>query len=488
MMLRRLSLLLPLGLVLLAYPAGASAADPQPFSQADAPGALLYLIAWFLPLGVALATVGLPTVGLPTVGLADGQRAHDMVTALPLALVAALLGYTLLGHGLLYGASSAGEWTPLLGILGPGWGLAGRGALWWRPDPAQPADQALFFWQLVLVVTAAAIPLSTLHGRIAGRLGFVLALLVAGVTWPLVGNWSHGGGWLGDLGTTLSLGQGFVDQGWSAAYLVGAAATLAGLLAMRWHGHAAAPNATPALPPTYLPLNLLTGALFAWIGWGALLLSQPQGAQGWSALLLNGVWGLAGGVVGTMSYAWLAQGRPDAGLTGRGLLAALVALSAGIGLFQPWQAGLVGLIVGLAVAPSLYVVERLLRLPDAGAALSVHGLPAILGLLAAGLVAADGSGDGALLAQLVGLGAILLIGFVVPWAVLSLLARAYALPATVRDQARERARAAQEHSALRRKLVLQGLHPTLWQRVRRWALALEAAPARRLRRRLRLWR
>jgi Amt family ammonium transporter len=434
-------------------------------------GALPYILAWLFPLGIAMVAVG----------MSGAARAQRVATSLPLALAAALLGYYVSGFAFHLGgiglimrhsafAELVAEWSPLDLRLGPGWGFMGlRGFALSLPQDA--GEQAfLFISQLPWVTVAALIPLTTLEGRMPRLPAFLLALLVSAVLYPLAGNWVQGGGWLSQLGATLDLGHGLVDYGLGSAHLVGAGAALAALVAFR-HRPADDPPASPELPTAYLPLNLLLGAVLAWIGWMVLALAPTVAAlpAAPSSMLLNALMAVAGSSLATLFYGWAARGEPDAGLTGRGILAGLVAVAPGLPFMPPWAAALTGGLVGLFLAPWMYFVDHKLHLDDAGAAVSVHGISAVWGLLAAGLFSdgrhgqswnslgavgeqatssgvtgllfatSAGLNAGQLYAQAIGVLALTLLAFVIPWLVLSLLARAYVLPGVMREAARQRA-------------------------------------------------
>jgi Amt family ammonium transporter len=116
-------------------------------------------------------------------------------------------------------------------------------------------------------------------------------------------------------------------------------------------------------------------------------------------------------------------------MTGNGLLAGLVAITAPSGFVNPMGAVIIGLIAGVLCAISVEFVERKLKLDDVVGAISVHGTNGIWGVISVGLFA-DGKsnyggawngvsgsvtglfyGDmGQLVAQLIGVAT--LIGFV----------------------------------------------------------------------------
>lgn len=448
------------------------------------------LLSWFMPLGIALVVIG----------LSAPSRERRVVTALPLALAVALLAYSLCGYAFQFGgvglisddpdlAALIAEWSPLDRRLGPGWGVMGLRGFLFTPDASTAMERSLFLSQLTFLTSAVLIPLITLHERMGGAMRFFLALLAACLCYPLMGNWVYGGGWLSQLGETLDLGQGFIDQGLASAHLVGGGLALAGGAASRYRAAERGDGDAPQLPLAHLPLVLLIGALLAPLGWVAAVLSFPLAAASASPwiLFLNTLWGVTGSVFASLLYGWFVRGEADPGLTARGMLAGQIAVSAGILLFSPWQAALVGFVSGLLLAPVMYLVEHVWGLEDMGAAASVHGFCALVGILAAGLfVSPDAGRRGQLYAQLVGVGALVGLSLLLPAALLALIVRLQTLPEEFRERTRERALALERERAARERRRQRGLSLTLWQRVRMRYLHIIAAPSRRLANRSRL--
>jgi ammonium transporter, Amt family len=135
------------------------------------------------------------------------------------------------------------------------------------------------------------------------------------------------------------------------------------------------------------------------------------------------------GSFGAILYMWLRYGKPDASMTGNGLLAGLVAITAPSGFVNPVGAVIIGLIAGVLVCVSVEFVERVMKVDDPVGAVSVHGTNGLWGVISVGLFAdgksnyggswngVDGSvkglfyGDpGQLVAQLIGV--VTLVGFV----------------------------------------------------------------------------
>jgi hypothetical protein len=159
-------------------------------------------------------------------------------------------------------------------------------------------------------------------------------------------------------------------------------------------------------------------------------------------------------------------------MTARGVVAALVAVSAGLPFYPIWAAPAIGAVAGLLVPLAHFVIDRLLRLDDPTAIVATHGVPALWGLLAVGLFAdghagqgwnqaAGGQGvaglwvvegvlsdwPGQFIAQGVGAAAVLLCGFFLYWLLYSAvqgLSRAWQgeytlrLPKKIRAPARRR--------------------------------------------------
>jgi hypothetical protein len=81
-------------------------------------------------------------------------------------------------------------------------------------------------------------------------------------------------------------------------------------------------------------------------------------------------------------------------MTARGVIGALVAVSAGLPFFPLWATLAVGAGAGLLVPLIQYAIDHLLRLEDATSAVATHGLSALWGLLAVGLIAGGRAGAG----------------------------------------------------------------------------------------------
>jgi Amt family ammonium transporter len=378
-------------------------------------------LAWLVPIGL----------GMLACGAVPPDRVAAVIRIGWLALGVSVVGYWLAGFAFQFGgagfaydhpdlAGLAREWTwaPLEATWGSDWGAIGLVGYLLRGPASTPAALRLFLAQLPWITTAVAVPLWSLQGRTGPVVLFLSATLQA-LLYALLGNWAWGGGWLANLGLNLGLGHGYVDAlGAGPVHLAGAASALAGMLAFGVRGYMRQPapgRAQPAeqlalpglagqpsyvpMPALHLPVLATFGAWLAAIGWLGWASSTPLHAIGapyppWTGTWIN-VWLAAGGgAVVALAFSWLTTGEGNALMTARGVLGALVAGGAGLPFLPPWAALAVGAGAGLLVPTIQYTIEHLLRFDDPTSAVATHGVPALWGLLAVGLLAGGQGGEG----------------------------------------------------------------------------------------------
>jgi Amt family ammonium transporter len=275
---------------------------------------------------------------------------------------------------------------------------------------------------------------------------------VAAVLFPLAACWAWGGGWLAKLGLTLGRGHGFVDySGSGVVYLLGGCTALGALLGLGYRLPPSSPGEPEKMPPAHFPLLANLGALLFGLGWLGWSLSSPFHVAGADLnlprLAVNGLLAASGAILASQTYCWFTVGHADPLMSARGVAAGFVALAAGAPFVPPWAALLIGAVAGLLLPSGVYVVERVLRLPDATATVALGTTAGAWGLLAVALFADGrsgqgwngvgpaeyhtvldqgvtgfvpapgfiGDGPGQLVAQLAGLGAIVLLALLVSW-------------------------------------------------------------------------
>jgi len=408
------------------------------------------LLGYLIPLGLFLLAWG---------GM-EPQRARRSTTLGGLALALATLGYFASGFAFhLGGAGLMSDQPGLVGLVRIfagegelGWGLIGLEGFFLAGEAATPEALALFVTYLPLVATAVLLPVLSLSGQARGWQVAIGGLVVSAVLFPLAACWAWGGGWLAHLGHTLERGHGFVDHAGSVVvYLLGGMAALGALVGLGRRLPRGEPGQPEEMPPAHFPLLANLGALMLGLGWLGWSLSVPFHVVGAELSLpriaVNGLLAGAGATLASQAYCWITVGRADPLMAARGATVGFVAISAGAPFVPPWAALAVGGLAGLLLPLAVYVMERILRLPDGTAAVPlgvVGGLwggllvafcadgrwgqgwngvgveeyhtvagQGVTGFLPAGGLIGDGPGQ--LIAQLAGIGAVGLLAFLVGW-------------------------------------------------------------------------
>jgi Amt family ammonium transporter len=357
-------------------------------------GVLATALAFLLPVGLAL---------LYTAALSERWAVQAATTALAV-IALAFAGYLAVGFAFQFGGVALvsdrpglsdlyWEWSALDRDWGPGWGMIGLKGFFLAGPLATTASYALFLSQLPLLASATLILALALRGRAAPLAVVAGTLLVATVVYPVAGNWVWGGGWLYHLGQNLQLGHGFVDfLGAGTVHLAGAAVTMAGLIAFKLkHRSPGRPQPEEVnMPPAYLPVLAILGALLSALGGMGLVLSNPlfQGLNLSPAVAaVNLLLAMAGGALAASLYTWFTTGYLDPLMSARGMVAGLISASAVAPFAQSWAALVVGVVAGLFLPSAIYLVGYLLRLDDPTAIVAGHGISGLWGLLAVGLFA-----------------------------------------------------------------------------------------------------
>jgi Amt family ammonium transporter len=284
--------------------------------------------------------------------------------------------------------------------------------------------------------------LTIVTGSAAERWKFVAFLVSSFVLgafiYPVFANWAWGGGWLATLGTNFGLGKGYADfAGSGVVHSVGGITALVLAIIVGPRIGKFDRQGRPHAMPGHDIVLVLTGCFILAFGWFGFNPGSSLGASGSGNLRIGSVavnTMLAGmaGAFGAMFYMWLRYGKPDSSMSGNGLLAGLVAITAPSGFVNPVCSVIIGLIGGVLVCLSVEFVERVMKVDDPVGAISVHGANGLWGVISVGLFA-DGKsnyggswngvpgsvtglfyGDpGQLVAQLLGVSALLGVVFTV---------------------------------------------------------------------------
>src|SRR5258708_14869678 len=226
----------------------------------------------------------------------------------------------------------------------------------------------------------------------------VSSVLMGALTYPLYGNWAWGGGWLSQLGTNLGLGKGYCDfAGSGVVHAVGGTTALAVALIIgpRIGKFNRDGSSNPIIGHDISAV--LIGCFILAFGWFGFNPGSTLGASANGNLRIGtiAVDTMLAGCTGTLCailYMWALKGKPDYSMSGHGLLAGLVAITAPIGFVSTVGAAIIGLVAGVLVCLSCAFIENVMKVDDPVGAISVHGTNGLWGVLSIGLFA-DGTSN-----------------------------------------------------------------------------------------------
>jgi len=256
----------------------------------------------------------------------------------------------------------------------------------------------MFLFQMVFMDTALTIVTGTAAERWKYSAFLASSFLMGAFTYPLYANWAWGGGWLSTLGSNFGLGHGYSDfAGSGVVHAVGGLSALAmGILVGPRIGKYSRDGRANAIPGHDITMVLLGCFIlaFGWFGFnpGSTLGASGNGNLRISSIAVNTMLAGMAGSFGAMLYMWIRYGKPDASMSGNGLLAGLVAITAPSGFVNPVAAVIIGVIAGVLVCISVEFIDRILRVDDPVGAISVHGTNGLWGVISVGLFA-DGKSN-----------------------------------------------------------------------------------------------
>ena len=320
-----------------------------------------------------------------------------------------LFAYWVLGFAIQMGGAAGnanlGGLYPLasehsISLFGKTWGIFGESGYFLSGHAYDVGVMVIFLFQMVFMDTA----LTIVTGACAERWKFitfsVTSVIMGALTYPLFANWAWGGGWLAQLGTNLGLGKGYADfAGSGVVHSVGGLTALAVCLIVgpRLGKFNRDGSANPIIGHDISAV--LIGCFILAFGWFGFNPGSTLGVSANGNLRIGGIavaTMLAGctGTFGAILYMWITKGKPDSSMSGNGLLAGLVAITAPSGFVSAPGAAIIGLIAGVLVCVSVAFVENVLKVDDPVGAISVHGTNGLFGVLSVGLFAVGTSNYG----------------------------------------------------------------------------------------------
>ncbi len=301
------------------------------------------------------------------------------------------------GNGNLGGLQSLNT-EHLITIFGTHWGIFGECGMFLARSTYDVGVMVIFLFEMVFMDTA----LTIVTGACAERWKFlafaVSSVLMGAFTYPLYGNWAWGGGWLSQLGVNAGLGKGYCDfAGSGVVHAVGGLTALAVAMIIGPRiGKFNRDGSSNAIIGHDISAVLIGCFIlaFGWFGFnpGSTLGASAAGNLRIGSIAVNTMLAGCTGTFGALLYMWVLKGKPDASMSGNGLLAGLVAITAPSGFVSTCGAAIIGVVAGVLVCLSCAFVENYLKVDDPVGAVSVHGTCGLWGVLSIGFFA-DGTSN-----------------------------------------------------------------------------------------------
>jgi len=309
-----------------------------------------------------------------------------------------IVTYAIVGFNLMYpGTDFAGKW---FGFSGFGIGITDDVASLTSVYNAGYTYWTDFLFQAMFAATAATIVSGAVAERIKLGSFIVFTVLLVAIAYPITGMWKWGNGWLNTMTTP------FYDfAGSTVVHSVGGWGALAGIIILGPRlGKFKEGRVHPLLGHS-IPLATI-GVFILWLGWfgfngGSVLSANPSAV---SLVLVTTSLAAAAGGIGATFTSWITQKKPDVSMALNGILAGLVAITAGADQMGPNEAMIIGVIGGVLVVFAVSFFDKL-KLDDPVGATSVHLVNGIWGTLAVGLFG-NLKGGAQLVSQLKGILAI----------------------------------------------------------------------------------
>jgi ammonium transporter, Amt family len=340
-------------------------------------------------------------------GLCRAKNANHTMMMNFMVYGVGMLAYWLIGFAIQEGGVGAvanlGGTAPLnseftINLFGKGVGIFGTTGMMLGGSTYDVGVMVMFLFQMVFMDTALTIVTGTAAERWKYSAFIISSFVMGAFTYPLFANWAWGGGWLATLGSNFGLGHGYADfAGSGVVHSIGGVTALAmGIIVGPRIGKYSRDGKANAIPGHDITMVLLGCFIlaFGWFGFnpGSTLGASANGNLRISSVAVDTMLAGMAGSFSAMYYMWIRYGKPDASMTGNGLLAGLVAITAPSGFVNPLASVIIGLIAGFLVCISVEFVDRVLKVDDPVGAISVHGANGLWGVIAVGLFA-DGKSN-----------------------------------------------------------------------------------------------
>lgn len=330
---------------------------------------LMYLNTVWIVLAAAMVLFMEGGFSLLEAGFVRTKNAVNVTMKIFVDLTIGALAFWLIGFGVMFGKDA-------FGFVGT--------SLFGSPEKIalsiELPSAAFVLFQMGFAVAC----ISIVSGAVAERMNFkayvLTATLICIILYPLSGHWIwNSEGWLAKLGMKDFAGS-------AAIHAVGgfAAFSMAKLLGPR-KGRFNSDGSANVFAPSNIPLAS-AGAFILWFGWFAFNAGSTLDASN-TALASIAINTMLAGASGGSSALFMTMkkfGKADPSMTINGVLAGLVAVTAGCAFVSQWSAIVIGAVSGMIVIYATLLVDYL-KVDDPVGAVAVHGFNGVFGTIAVGL-------------------------------------------------------------------------------------------------------
>lgn len=286
--------------------------------------------------------------------------------------------YWILGFGIMFDAT-----TGVVGVID----LFSNGDC---SATSQTIPQPVFMaWQLVFCATSATIVSGAMAERTAFKSYLIYSAVMSAVVYPISGCWIwNANGWLAQLG--------FHDfAGGTAVHLLGGSAAFAGAAVLGARiGKYDKKKKSRAILGQNIPLAAL-GAFILWVSWfgfnGGSVVTSESGFDlvAIGSVFMNTILSSSACAVSAMIITWVRYGKSDITMTLNGIVAGLVAVTAGADQLPHYAALLVGVGAAFVMIYGIEFIDHICKVDDPVGAISVHGLCGAFGTIMTGVFSVE---------------------------------------------------------------------------------------------------
>lgn len=319
-------------------------------------------------------------------GLTRTKNTANILMKNMMTICLGILVYWAVGWAIMYGSSIAGLF----------------GADQFFLSSADNATWNGWFFQMVFAATGATIVSGAMAERTNFKAYLLFTVVLVAIIYPVYGHWV----WSGADFALLTGAESFIVKiagaahhdfaGSGVVHSIGGYAALAGVIVVGPRIGKFKDGIAQAIPGHNLTMAFL-GTLILTLGWlgfnGGSTLDGNDAFM--NLVVVNTFLAAAAGAVTAMLITWAKNGKPDPSLTGNGVLAGLVSITAPCGSVENWAAVVIGIIGGAIMVAGVFFNENKLKIDDPVGAIAVHGYSGSWGLLSVGIFSV-GIGNGIL--------------------------------------------------------------------------------------------